>query len=82
MLKRDKTWRCEGERVLNVLLPKIKNASYLILRLNTYCDENFILEEAMLYHQKMEHSHEVNSFKCELCEIEFFYRCWVSADVC
>ena len=38
------------------------------------CDENFILEEALLYHQKIEHSQEIYVHKCEECQLDFFLK--------
>ena len=36
------------------------------------CDVSFILEEALIYHQKREHSHEISTYKCDECQTEFF----------
>ena len=37
----------------------------------TICEEKFILEEALLYHQKIEHSHEINMIQCSPCQTDF-----------
>ena len=36
------------------------------------CDEKFILEEALLHHQNVEHSQEMKSFNCDQCQMEFY----------
>ena len=36
------------------------------------CEETFILEEALHYHQKVDHSHDIKSFECENCERKYF----------
>ena len=36
------------------------------------CDKSFILGEALIFHQKCEHSQEIEVLKCEYCSSEFF----------
>ena len=36
------------------------------------CDKAFILEEALHYHQKMEHDYIIDSFECKYCFRKFF----------
>ena len=36
------------------------------------CEETFILEEALHYHQKVDHSQDIKSFECENCERKYF----------
>ena len=36
------------------------------------CDMDFIFEEALFNHQKIQHSIELSNFKCDDCRLEFF----------
>ena len=38
----------------------------------TICESAFILEEALHFHQKMKHNHQIETFECKECSRTFF----------
>ena len=38
----------------------------------TMCESAFILEEALHFHQKVKHNHQIETFECKECSRTFF----------